>query len=366
MLNKELTLGKIREASSRIFKEIEYEKSLTEKLKNIYLNLDFENSIENKMKKQEGILFLEKIKYKDSPYPYEIKEKIFENKWILNEFNRSKILAIDTSEMAEHHINPYFILINVGYFFYDYGENKYYEENIPSIYTKNELEEILEERGISWLLHYLRLTKELELIRKLNKEIGLENVFVFLDESFSSGFLSGLSDDLLKKIMNKLKENLDEMIRYKAIPIAVFYSRSRSFLNGLGKEFEETRSSDSEFFNEILKNGQRSPVFKLISKPTSMIGNEILAFYLKISEGNVLRVETHEDLYDKIDEIHRAVLMQSIIGEGYPYCMERAHEQAIITEEDRRFVLNMLNQALPKGYFVRASKKLEKKIHGLI
>ncbi len=364
MLNRELTLGKIGEISSKILKEMEIEKNLIEELKKIYLN--FEIDIKSKIKKQEEILFFEKIKYKDSPYSYEIKEEILENKWIFKESNRPKILAIDTSEMAEHHINPYFVLINVGYFFYDYAKNEYYEESIPSIYTKNEIEEILEEGEISWLLHYLRLIKELEVIREINKKIGLENVFVFLDESFSSGFLSGLSDKLLEKIMNKLKENLDEMIRYKAVPLAVFYSRSRSFVNSLGKEFEKIKVSNSEFFNEILNNGQRSPVFKLINKPTSILGNKILAFYLKVSEGNVLRVEFHEDLYDKIEEIHRIVLMQSIIGNGYPYCMERAHEQAIITEKDRDFVLNMLNQALPKGYFVRASKKLEKKISGLI
>ena len=56
-----------------------------------------------------------------------------------------------------------------------------------------------------------------------------------------------------------------------------------------------------------------------------------------MSRGNVLRVEFPSNIlrYIDVDTIHRAVLLESIKGNGYPYILNRAHEYAVLRWTDR-------------------------------
>jgi len=371
MLNHSLTIKTIKMASSYLYEELKIEESIVERLKNAYLNLDqvkLDSWLEAKGKSELAIP-VENFKWKNLEYIEEIKQGLQNNRWAFEMIKDEKVLAFDTSEMFSHHITPYFIFVNIGYFMYDYANQYYLEDSIPKFYTKKQIEEIVEETRLSsWILQNIRLDCYKEIFKKIKEEYNLKNAFIFLDESISSSFLTSAKDEVINKLLNKLLDNIDEMIDNETIPIAVFYSMSRSFVNFLSKKsnMSDIKITDKQLFDRILKAGQRSPLMKIYNYPTSLIKEEIFAFYLKISEGNILRVEFTGKVKHKVDEIHKIVLLQSIIGDGYPYCMARAHEQAYIDEKDKRFILSLLSEDLPGLYPITMSKKLERKLSILI
>ena len=371
MLNHDLTIRILKTASSYLIEELKIEESIIERLRNAYLGLE-QNKLDSWLdtkSKQEIALPVENLDCKNYDEVEDIKQGLMNNRWAFEKIKGSKVIAFDTSEMFSHHITPYFILVNTGYFFYDYFHGEYLENSIPLFFTKKQIEDLIEETKLpSWILQYMRLDCYSQVFSELLEKQDLSGAYVFLDESISSGFLSSARDDVIKKLMNKLLQNLEEMINSNTIPIAIFYSMSRSFVNFLSKvsNLNDVKVTDKQLFDRILKPGQRSPLMKIYNHPTSLINREVYAFYLKIFDGNVLRVEFLGDLKGRIDEIHKIVLLQSIIGDGYPYCMARAHEQAYLSEQDRRFILSLLSNQLPGISPIMMSKKLERKLSSLI
>lgn len=70
-----------------------------------------------------------------------------------------------------------------------------------------------------------------------------------------------------------------------------------------------------------------------------------------------------------MDLIHEIVYLQSAIGNGYPYCMQRAHEAAYMDDNDKNFILNYINDQLikeTKNYGLTLTKKAERKIFRII
>jgi NurA-like 5'-3' nuclease len=371
MLNQALIIKAIKKVSSDLIEDMELEKNVLDRLKKAYFEFKDE-ALESwliKDKRKEFAYPVEGIKFKNCIDITNINQNLSENRWAFDRIRNKKVLALDTSEMTSHHITPYFILINIGYFFYDYEKNQYLEESIPKFYTKKKVEEIIEESRISsWILQYLRLEEYANIIEEISNRIDIKGSYVFLDESLSSSFLASMKENVIEKIMEKLFENINLMIKKGTYPIAVFYSMARPFINFLNKDtkLEEIKISDKQLFDKILKVGQRSPLLKIENLPCSLINKTIYTFYIKVSEGNVLRVEIPEELENMVDEISKIVFLQSIIGGGYPYCMERAHEQAYLSEREKRFILSMLDKELPGIYPVKMSKKLERKLLRII
>lgn len=374
MLDRSAVFKEIKKTSQKLLQEVKAENEILDKLCEYYEKENIEKIKEKckdkiNYKLREIAWPVEEEKKKNLLEFEEEKIKLKENSWVFDLIKNEKVLAIDTSEMIpDPHIWPYIFLINLGYFFYDYSLNKYSENNKAIIYTREDLkEELGHPKFPSWALIYFRLKEERSLIDELNSEIGINDTFVFLDESFSSGFLSSMKEEIIEKIMNELSLNVENIKSKGALPIAVFYSRSQSFMELMSISLGiETKVTDANFFNRILRTGQRSPLFQVLNIPCSKLDYKIYCFYIKISEGNVLRIELFEDEVRRIDEIHSIVLLQSIIGEGYPYCMQRAHERALISSEDKNFIFNAINMLLPENIQIKISKKLEKKISKLI
>ncbi|MDT7865117.1 MAG: DNA double-strand break repair nuclease NurA [Thermoproteota archaeon] len=359
-----LLAEKLKEEEKHIININEfYEKIDLEKLNQKYFNDDYENL--------SLIEFSKKIKPK---FYYEKIKGTADTHWASNQLSKYKVLGIDTSELLSTHIIPLFLVINVGIFYYDYSRTKYLEKNLPYFFSNydHELESLVKEEGLTkWSVDYLRLNCELEAIEEIIKEIDIDGVFVFFDESFSSSYLYSFGPNIRIKILLKIKDNLDTLIKYGIYPISVYYTLSKTFVLPLSKTFnvDLKNINDRKFFNCVLDEGERSPLFKLESSLLKEAELNICGFYVKLSKDNVIRVEFPEEIKDKVDSIHEVVYLQSAIGNGYPYCLQRAHEAAYMSDKDKIFILRYINDQLrkeTKNYELILTKKAERKIFRII
>jgi NurA domain. len=277
-------------------------------------------------------------------------DDIKENKWAYEKLKSFKTIAIDTSEMFTTHYFPVFILMNIGLFYYDYKNNDYIEYSIPKFFTKYHFDEIDDDRSIPLKISILRLENELLVLEQIDNEKSLEESYIMFDESFSSNYLKSSNKDIIRAIMEKIKHNIGYLIKKNAKPIGIIYSLSRGFVNFLKffYNMEQIQLNDKQIFNEILLPGERSCIFKVHNLTTKIADLNMYAFYLKISDNNVLRIEFEERLKDKVNEIQHVVFLQSIMGGGYPICMQRAHELAYINEKEREFIFELIEEKLIK------------------
>jgi hypothetical protein len=123
--------------------------------------------------------------------------------------------------------------------------------------------------------------------------------------------------------------------------------------------------TDRALFEEILEPGRRSACF-IDSSPLNedfrKKHHEVFFFYLKTdARGTIARVEipawVAEDAA-RIGRVHAAILDQCRSTGGFPYVLVRAHELAVITNQDREQLEAMIQQRLlSSGLGARASQK---------
>jgi hypothetical protein len=150
-----------------------------------------------------------------------------------------------------------------------------------------------------------------------------------------------------------------ETMRALPCPLASYLSRPRSpeivglvrFLHVQGDwgRWKENypRRSDSPFrgitdhllFDELLRDGQRSARFQSMSKinvDAYPHPHTIQFFYLKVGR-EIARVEFPAWVAEgDLDLLHALIYDQCQRGMGYPVAVQRAHEQAVIHNGDRR------------------------------
>ncbi len=137
-----------------------------------------------------------------------------------------------------------------------------------------------------------------------------------------------------------------------------------SHLDQAGKSGRFQGITDEMLFEEILAGGERSAVFGLQSQSVRDYTDELTLhfFYLNAGSSNhpwIARVEIPEWVaasQEMLDMLH-AVLIQQCRTLGnvpYPYLLHRAHETAVVTQQDKEQVTEMiiqeyLRQGLPAG-----------------
>lgn len=134
--------------------------------------------------------------------------------------------------------------------------------------------------------------------------------------------------------------------------------------NGAGDPYRGVM--DALMFGAYLADGQRSAIFKSLSKINAdgYGDHAIHFFYLHIGH-ELVRIELPEWVAqqpDWVDLIHAVAYDQAQRGGGYPAALARAHEQAVVRETDRRTFLQMLETALwhsrlARGSSLKASSK---------
>ncbi|MCX6070440.1 MAG: DNA double-strand break repair nuclease NurA [Chloroflexi bacterium] len=123
--------------------------------------------------------------------------------------------------------------------------------------------------------------------------------------------------------------------------------------------------TDRALFEELLQPGQRSACF-IDSSPLNedfrKKHHEVLFFYLKTdSRGTIARVEVPAWVAKDtalLGCVHAAILDQCRSTGGFPYVLVRAHELAVITNEDRQQLEGLIQQRLlESGLGARPSQK---------
>ena len=196
----------------------------------------------------------------------------------------------------------------------------------------------------------------------------------------------GVQDALLRPVLGALFK-----FRDAGIPIVSYisYPGSRDVNNSLrvwlcpedplhcqcGPEDREKlcemlkSTTDRVTFENILRPGERSAVFSSSSEVLEKYGPHRIQFFYMHVGSEIARVEAPEWVVEDPATMGfvQAVLMdQAKRGDGYPPALMEAHEQAVISTEDKRLVNRLLerlmeSEGLP---FTRSYKDRSKRIRG--
>lgn len=314
--------------------------------------------------------------------------------WADEALKNTLIIGVDTSEIKPTpHVSPLFLLVNIGYQAIFFGDELTHSHgSMPYFYASKEiLTDIGRYRYVpSWLLEVKRLEDECRVVQELLKSLPQRDFsYVFFDESFSVNYLTARSKEFRSKVVEALVKMHENLRRLNAVPIGIFYTRSRAFTFTIIKSIlcaskncldcikrssdlrcrELSTMRDSVLFDKALDTGWRSPLFDVKNKVIEDFSDlKVLGFYVKIGSGNMLRVEFPDWCRDHVDGIHKVVLAQSIVGRGYPYILERAHEEAYISPRERAWLLSYIDRLLraSSDHGLTLSGKLKRKIRGVV
>jgi hypothetical protein len=299
--------------------------------------------------------------------------------WARRALEGNVVIGLDTSEILPSiHRSPAFLLVNTGYSMITYcGESKYLEGCRPYFYPYGEILEKFCKVGSfsapSWAAEVIRMECESDTLTELCSKMGGVSPFVLFDESFSALYLTARSSTHRQKVVERLEKMLLDLVRSGVTSVGAFYTSSSAFVAMIRKCFagdqQNWRIRDSALFKRILRLGWRSPAFRVRNEVIEESNLRIAAFYVKTGVDSVIRVEFPEEMFQRVADIHRVVVAQSALGGGYPYVMQRAHEQAYIKPGERRWVLDYLNRLLAESGLrdaVKVTRKEMRKIVGVV
>lgn len=319
-----------------------------------------------------------------SPIPSNM-VKLDTSRGITDFINGLSILSIDTSEFSERMLTPRFLIVNVGYAYVTYGGEAVEFNSEPYIYTEKEFKSV---DGLhEYVLDAHRIEAERDLISKIHDKYKSTKLYLLLDETLSLNYTLAFSKSRRDIIVGEFRKSLNEFKNRNIIPIGIFYSLAGSVRNTIIKSIlcrnnsclkcgekpnclEYLRVIDRVMFNSILNVGDRSQLFRERSQITEDYGLDIYFFYIKTGENDILRVEIPEWGLNNLDEIHRIVIVQSILGGGYPYLMSKSHEQAVL-KADRIALMKFIEGVVMRGryedrYMFKLTTKYKRKIRGVV
>ncbi len=208
------------------------------------------------------------------------------------------------------------------------------------------------------------IEKFIEVIENISNKNYEKTPIGFFDGSFTFSFQK---DPQLKQEYAALLEKLFKISELKNIPIIGYIDISLAYnLSNSLKTFfniaEEHKISDSKLLKNFLKNwGDRSSFFNYIIKEKNINKIQKIGFcYLKNSSYKAYpcRIELPTWIYEKglLDEIIEVILAESLIGNGYPYCIETADSIAVIKHYEQEFLQKYLNKHLDKYSLLNIQK----------
>lgn len=129
-------------------------------------------------------------------------------------------------------------------------------------------------------------------------------------------------------------------------------------LGGVKRNYPLRGVTDFWLFQELLKSGERSAVFKIRSQSANRYKGELELhfFYLNVGYPEnpwIARIEIPAwvaQSKDAIDRLHSVLIDQCrIMGQkAYPYLLHRAHETALVTHQEKEQVTEMIVRELYK------------------
>jgi len=297
--------------------------------------------------------------------------------WARKALDGEVVVGVDTSEMPPStHLSPSFLFTNVGFSMMSYVEQTIHVEGSRAyFYPHSEMVDLYamgESSSIpSWAVDVTRMDCEERVLKELLPEEGRNSQpCVLFDESFSASYLSAVSRTRRAKVVERMDRMHGDLIEMGIAPVGVFYTSSSAFvtmirrglMRGSGLETGGWRRvRDSTLFIRLLPPGWRSPAFKVRNRLADEFDRDIVGFYLKAGGDSIIRVELPEPLLDQVEDVHRIVAAQSALGGGYPYVLQRAHEQAYMRPGERQWVLDYMNRLIGEEAGIRDAVKLSRK-----
>jgi hypothetical protein len=306
------------------------------------------------------------------------------------------VIATDGSQIEpDRHSGADFFLLNVGWAVVRYGANPSAElTSEPSLFFKPEDTYITHgQRRVPIQDRHLaakRAGLEIERAARLTREWHEvePDLVVLADGTLALWVLEERPDDFLRReLLAPYVEQLQRM-QSLGVPLASYISRPRSIeVSGLLQEAvcqgpdddacDRCRAggidpcvfdglADRDLFG-TLPRGERSALFEM-TLPQGLVDfyDDLVPrfFYLNVGS-EIARVEVPPwtaDDPDRLDLVQAVVLDQCQKGLGYPNVLARAHDQAVVSGQDR-LAFEYLRDAMQtrEGVPSRASEKLHAK-----
>ena len=307
---------------------------------------------------------------------------------------RYTIIAGDGSQIyPDLHGAVLYYLINVGTIVYRYGSGSApTTETTPTICYESDMEFDQEEQSVlvpsTAEVDARRSLAEIEKLCELARtEPNTAPKLVLMDGQmafFASSF--AMSKQLADRMLHDYLHRLDEL-RANQVPVAGFFSRRKSMMvTSLARlaispirpdqavpatpPFDSV--PDTAIFAAKLGPGQRSAVFEIAARWNIDVyrrkQHSIHFFYVNVGSAarpEIARIEAPEWVVANramLDLIHSAAVAQSKPAAGYPYVLSRAHEIAVVREEEQATLEEMLlGRLAAQGIYLFPSGKTRAK-----
>ncbi len=285
---------------------------------------------------------------------------------------RVTVIASDGSQiLPDHHAITIYYLINVGCIIYQHGSNRKPETFSPKPILCYDPEDTLDEQGRIIALSEVNVKRDLAEFEVLvtlapaYTRSANESVVVLADGPLSLRIIDlpfrrqQECQNQHIQMFNQLRESGALMAGYIDRPHSNFVV---SLMHLASLQFEAINEAnmrqnpfrhltDLDLF-DFLGPGERSAIFIMKTKGVEkyeQTGHGIHFFYLNVSQSrsrpNIARVEVPAWLVanlELVDTLHTTLVRQARLTGGYPYVLARAHELAIISNEEREAVEMML------------------------
>jgi len=290
-------------------------------------------------------------------------------------------------------------LINISSIILNYGDNS--GANLSSdpvlFYKEQDRFTLWDGKKIpanSEVISHRRTLMEFERLLDLVKETnGRENIISISDGTLILWRLEGTPSDFKSGVLEPFL-NIMEELKSRRVPIVGYISSpgSADVINALRLGLCPEKVSycnqcpytelpklpcahvegltDNNLFSRVLKQGERSAVFRSSSRILESYGDHhIYFFYINIGE-EIARVEIPKWVAEDnklLALAHTLVYDQAKKGKGYPVAIAEAHEQAVVKGKDRNFFFDLIKESMVKADFnVTISRKgLSKRVPGV-
>ncbi len=303
-------------------------------------------------------------------------------KWAAQILNGKILVGVDGSQIyTSSDFNIPVGFVQAAAFWIKYGRegSQYDYDFLSQAYIGTEAIENKEGEPLNRMsIDQRRLSMEIELASKIIREHAGrgEKVFLMMDTPIVLRYLIWAEDSVKEAMCKNMVKLLDFCEETQTILLGYTdFSLARDITLTLKKMLgieDEVKVSDISIVGPLLARGgfgSRTPAFKiqhnLLKDFYGRHSDKIGFFYQKVHSDLPVRVEFPLWVHSEgmIDEVSRVVAAQTVLGDGYPYVLLRAHEIAILDGEDRERFYDLVTWFLREecGMLFRETAKAERK-----
>ena len=281
------------------------------------------------------------------------------------------IYGIDGSQIyPDRHFGLNIALINIGYAGFVYGNTKSTADlgSVPTLYARQDLPtplqaELLSE-GTTDALRTMHEFAYALAIAERNPDLIIFDGSLIFWHLGTPDHPAPHADYFLKAYLSTLSQLAEHNT-----PFASYISspKSRDLTGLIAVKHPQLASicygyTDADILQHILPKNNSTPVFRSTAPITAQYPEQLRPHFLYLNiEGEIGRLEFPAFVAQNDKTLQKLVTYitnQITKGKGYPIALAESHEQAVIREHDRQFVLQRL--AKQSTQFQYSKKQLHK------